>query len=166
MSAFVEVVLDTTAPNIECSVPQEVIYGDNTYIEVTSDEPLSINHEIILTGGLGNSKQLTFNLDGNKLSGLLDISGLSGGMASLTINVYDDVMNKSETLIKNFIINTTLAIANSEVIKITNINMTTTSSNIKIDTLGSNINTKLFGSNIEIETLGSNIEIDIESEVN
>jgi hypothetical protein len=58
---------------------------------------------------------LTFEVIDNTIHGLLDVSGLLGGMAELRITVFDSVLNPSQIISENFIIITVGILVTSEI---------------------------------------------------
>lgn len=117
MGAFIQVELDTTGPILEeSSIPSYIGYGDNTEIELIFGEALSPNHVVEVYDYMGNVKQLTLQIENDTMRGLLDVSGLLGGMAELRVLVFDEVLNPSPIISNNFLILSTDLTAESEII--------------------------------------------------
>lgn len=147
MSSFFNLRLDTTPPSTQLNLPSYV--GDNeTYIELVATEELDDFHEILIRDSGGQEKSLTFTVEGDTISGILDVTGLFPGMTTIYIRLYDRAWNKSELIQGSFEI------------------LETSKNKIKTDLkeapLGTSFNTKkiiitLYDMSIEEELMGSGI---------
>lgn len=95
MNSFFEVVLDTTPPSVvKFDTSTIVIPGQSLEIDAQFDDDIYQHHSII-TDSSGSKHQITLQqVSGRILSGFVDTSLFSDGMAHLELTVYDEVMNE------------------------------------------------------------------------
>jgi hypothetical protein len=98
-NSYVQVYLDTTPPTAILDYPTTTTMDSNEYITITSNEELAPNHEIVIVDSMNVSHFYTFSLQEDKKGfvGSISFRNFPKGIATLTVRLFDKVMNKSET---------------------------------------------------------------------
>lgn len=98
-SSFVQVYLDTTPPNLTLYYPTNTTQDSTELISITSNENLSMNHEIIIVDQLKVEHRYTFFLQNDKKTFMGNISfyNYPKGIATLYVRLFDEVGNQSTT---------------------------------------------------------------------
>ena len=100
-SSYVQVYLDTTPPTAILDYPITTTMDSIEYLTISSNEELAPNHEIIITDSENVQHYYTFSLQNDKKTfvGNISFQNFPKGIATLTVRLFDKVMNKSETFI-------------------------------------------------------------------
>lgn len=98
-NSYVQVYLDTTPPILTLNYPTTTTLDSVEYITITSNEELLPNHEVVITDSLNVPHSYTFSLldDKKTLVGNVSFLNYPNGIATLSVRVFDTVMNKSST---------------------------------------------------------------------
>ncbi len=88
--------LDTTPPQVEIIAPYYSILTSKLPVEVVANEELDHWQEVYLIDANGDRYDFTFQHRGNKFYGLVDLSSVTLGIATLYVRVRDVVHNVSD----------------------------------------------------------------------
>ena len=101
MSSFIIVELDTKSPEIEIYAPSYTTSNISNRIIVKSDEKLSEFQNIYVVDSANNKYYYTFEkTDDNTLTGIITFNNTSLGVATIHVQVEDEVSNRSKIFCK------------------------------------------------------------------
>lgn len=95
MSDFFTIELDTTAPDIEISMPAYTGRENWNEIVIQSDERLEEKQEFYFIDSLGKTRETTFSYEENRFLGEIRFNDFPNGIALLKAIVWDEVGNPS-----------------------------------------------------------------------
>ena len=116
MSSFIFIELDTKSPEIEIYAPSYTTSSMSNRIIVESDENLSDFQNIYVIDSANNKTNYTFSKSDNKtLTGIISFTNASLGIATIYVEVEDDVGNKSEIFNKRINIKDSISLLSLEI---------------------------------------------------
>lgn len=110
MPSFVQITLDTKAPEIEIYIPSYTTNDLENEITIQSNETLGDYQEVYVIDSNGDRYDYTFSKYEDKLVGLVKFSNLPLGMATIYARVDDEVDNLSDIIYKSFTIKEALTL--------------------------------------------------------
>ena len=111
MASSFSLILDTTGPDIEISVPHYTFRNVLTDVLIHASEDLGSFQDIKLIDQFGTTYPLTLARNGNTLQGSFFFNRVSVGSAKIVAQVVDDVGNLSPVVEKYFVIFDQVALA-------------------------------------------------------
>lgn len=94
MSAYFNIELDTTSPTLQVEVTKLQLAGYSVELEITSSEPLSEDQNIYIADSAGIRHQVILQrISSQILSGFVDTDEFEEGMATVHVQLWDEVYN-------------------------------------------------------------------------
>jgi len=95
--SWFQIELDTTPPKLELYFPSKTTMDSIETITINSNEPLLVNHEIMIEDSKGQKHFYTFSLENDKKSfvGIIPFNDFSKGIATIHVRLSDEVGNLS-----------------------------------------------------------------------
>lgn len=102
MASYVEIYFDTSKPTIDVYAPSYTDTELLNEIVVEANEPLSEEHTAYVIDSLGYRHDYTFEKEEeNKLVGIIRFATYPLGIATIYVESYDEVLNKSNIVEKS-----------------------------------------------------------------